>query len=856
MSCTRIGFALGGTLLLGSWLTPAAWAQSIPNLQIDPSGTCPRREDLVRINPTLDEGSVRSLVMATPSRVGVRLYRSQALSDPPIQGLTLTFDDEVEVLFGTAPGQNGPAMVRRMRDPRCGWVNGNDLERNAIPKRLVDIPGFQADPDRYGHENRLEARVVVKNRIDQQSGRAQRAPLFNAPFAGETEPPESERRTSIGYFEVLAVFDVKRPNGQDCRSWRDSDCFLRVGSTTVAGTAHGVTRTRGWIRSRDVEIWPSALAIYYGLDKQGLKIHETEPSARMSTPWRVPDAPEKILAYQPEGRYQEPRERNIMRFPVIRGTPFSESSAPPRAAAPTSTSSRGLSYAYEVVFNGHACVENVSSGGTDCVPEPQIKDQVARLGQAVRAISNVDVLFVVDATESMGPYLQSVVRAITQHVEKATANREWSFRYSVVVYGDYNRNRQGGLDYYALPFSSDLGGVAPLEKVGTYDDENKDKPEAPFAALQRAASEAQWRPDAANRLIIWVGDHGNRPAGKYTTPAGELVETKNAESVIEAIKGADERLRNASGAAGGGTKTRFVALQVQGGATNASQNDFRQFRMDAESISKHLGEGVFKTIPATPSQNPNQDSSKLIESVFRQIESSVRASVVARQLVQGALGGDTSGVVDNNLPSALLARDFLAQLGFPPERLQEMGRRIQLVRNGFVFQTAGTPDYRYWLGLRQPEFADVRRTAEILCENLRYSDRINVVESSILALVRAVTFAEMRPGESVGAFYSRIWSVPTSAMSTMLGEGTPADFVRTWSSWPQTQRDRAVESVCKKARMLQYVADGQQVDERDLVFAQNRIGLKQGISPRSFDWRWTTTDAQTVWFFIPLDALP
>src|SRR5256885_1138766 len=83
----------------------------------------------------------------------------------------------------------------------------------------------------------------------------------------------------------------------------------------------------------------------------------------------------------------------------------------------------------------------------------------ARLGQAVRAISNIDVLFVVDATESMGPYLRSVVRALQKHVERAMANLEWSFRYSVVLYGDYNSKRQGGLDYYAIPFRSDLGGL-------------------------------------------------------------------------------------------------------------------------------------------------------------------------------------------------------------------------------------------------------------------------------------------------------------------------------------------------------------------------------------------------------------
>jgi hypothetical protein len=835
-------------------------AQTIPNLVVDASGACPSQPDLVRINPALDEGSVGGLVnrMATPSRTGLRLYRAQTLSEPAVQGVTLTFDDDVEVLIGTPLAQNarGPALVRRMREPLCGWLNVSDLERFANPLQLRQIPGFQGEVDRVGETNRLEARVVVKNRIDRQTGHAQRAPLFNDPFTGD-EP--TDRRGSVGYFEVLSVFAVNRPDGTDCRTFRDDDCFLRVGSSAaLAGRNAGGVRTRGWMRGRDVEIWPSALALYYERGKQGLKIHLTEPSARVGTPFAAPDTRESILAYQPDGRFEEPRERNIMRFPVIRGTPYGEPASPQRPGGPGApVPASSASYGYEIVFNGQACVERSSGGTSDCIPELQIKNEVARLGQVVKAISNIDVLFVVDATESMGPYLRSVVRAVRKHVERATTNREWSFRYSVVVYGDYNRQREGGLDYFALPFSSDLSGLEPLDKVGTYDDENKDKPEAPFAALERAASTAQWRPDAANRLIIWIGDHGNRAAGKYVTPAGELIETKTAQSVIDAIQGADARLRGGSAAGGGGTKTRFVAIQVQGGANAASQQDFRKFRLDADAIGTGLGEKAFTNIPAPNIRNADQEATALVDSIARQINKSVDAVADARQLVQGALGGDTSGVQANiTSSSALLAREFLAQLGFPPERLAEMGRRIQVVRNGFVFQSGRGPDYRYWLGLRQPEFVDIAFKARQLCENMSYPDRYGVVEVSILSLVRAVTFTEMRQGESVKAFFSRILSVPTNSLPSMLGEGPPADFVRNFTGWTPTQREQSISGACRKARILQYIGDGQVVEAGDLLWERSRIVLKQGVVPKDFDWRWITADAQSTWYFVPLDVLP
>jgi uncharacterized protein YjbI with pentapeptide repeats len=828
-----------------------AWTRPIPDLTVDAAGTCPRQADLIGLGSGGSTDSARELISraAVPSRSRLSLYRDRTLSEPVAQGATLSFDDDLELLAGAPLGQagGGPALVRRIRDPLCGWVNVSDLEQFTQPMLLRDVPGFQNEVDRAGGASRLEARVIVKNRVNIKSGFAQRAPLFNEPFVGDVEPPEAQSRGAIEQFEVLSVFDIKRATGQACRSFRDPDCFLRVGSSST----QGLVRTRGWMRGSDVEFWPSPLAIYYAPGKQGLKIHLTEQSARIGTPFATPAAQESILAYQPEGRFEEPRQRNIMRFPIIRGTRLPEPATP---VSGSMTATVPASYAYEILFTGQACAENIPGG--DCIPEPQIKDEVARLGQAVRAISNIDVMFVVAATESMGPYLQSIVQALRRQVEKATASRQWSFRYSVVVYGDYNRTREGGLDYYALPFSSDLSGLDPLQRIGTYQDENRDFPEAPFAALERAASHAAWRVEAANRLIIWIGDHGNRDVGKHRTAVGELIETKTAQSVVDAIKERDARLRENTRATGAGTKTHFLAIQLRTGtSTPASEQSSLKFRQDAEAIRRGLGETTFSTIQAAVNRSSDRDQSALVNSISSQIDLIFNAVAEARQ-VAGALGGDSTGISGNLAPPALLGREFLSQLGFSPEQLREVGRRIQIVRNGFVFQSARNPEYRYWLGLRQPEFSDVLEKTRQLCENLRYSDRVNAVESSILALVRAVTLSEIRPNETVRDFYTRVFSVPVNTISPMLGEGTPADFVRTWRGLSHTQQEQAVAGVCKKAHLLQYAAEGQVVEEVDLVFEDNAVKLRSGATARDFDWRWFSPEARTVWFFIPLEFLP
>ena len=251
-----------------------------------------------------------------------------------------------------------------------------------------------------------------------------------------------------------------------------------------------------------------------------------------------------------------------------------------------------------------------------------------------------------------------MVAAIKKHVDDLAARGDTSLRHSVILYGDYNEKISGGLDYFALPFSSvnDRSGIDRLQNVQAYEDIHKDKPEAPFASLERAISTANWSPEAAQRLIIWIGDHGNRPPGTYHTKGGyTLVEDKTAQNVVAAIQAVDQQMKaNASAA---GTKTRFVALQVQGGVTASSQAEFRKFRTDADTISSVIGEHVFRTIPAPTNMSGAREVDALRDTIAAQINLSVNAVAQARDVVLGALGGDTSRLV-RDLPEAVLAREY------------------------------------------------------------------------------------------------------------------------------------------------------------------------------------------------------
>jgi hypothetical protein len=230
-----------------------------------------------------------------------------------------------------------------------------------------------------------------------------------------------------------------------------------------------------------------------------------------------------------------------------------------------------------------------------------------------------------------------------------------------------------------------------------------------------------------------------------------------------------------------------------------------------------------------------------------------------RNAVERGLEGDAT-VLQDHLPESLLAREYLDELGFPIDRLLEIGKRIQVVQRGFVFQSGADGDFRYWLGLRRPEFENFRASVNDLCESLPYSEREEAIEDAILKLVKLLTFGDPQPGQNLRDYLARVLSVPADHISTVL-EGTPDQFVRRLGR--PADRPAVITKVCRSARLLNMVGEGQTLDSpvQDIVVATEgpsvaHASLRQGATPRSFDWRWTSPDARAQWFFVPMDYLP
>jgi len=155
-------------------------------------------------------------------------------------------------------------------------------------------------------------------------------------------------------------------------------------------------------------------------------------------------------------------------------------------------------------------------------------DRIRQLLENVRAESaNRDILFVIDATFSMEPYIRLAGQIVNNIIEKFNASKQINqeighLKFGVFVYRDYPT------DIYVFEQIIHLtsNGTAIKKKInqiqihdkGRCTDDPFDKtcyPEAVFQGIVQSIDKANWSTNA-RKMIIHVGDMGNHGNDKYT----------------------------------------------------------------------------------------------------------------------------------------------------------------------------------------------------------------------------------------------------------------------------------------------------------------------------------------------------
>ncbi|MCY4463672.1 MAG: VWA domain-containing protein [Albidovulum sp.] len=254
---------------------------------------------------------------------------------------------------------------------------------------------------------------------------------------------------------------------------------------------------------------------------------------------------------------------------------------------------------------------------------------------------NLDMMFVVDMTASMGPYIDAVRNAIQQSVQlvgERFASEAENFRFGLVGYRDVVE-LSPGIEFVARNFTPQMLSVEDFASVlgdGSADGGTSaikesevgsgDFPEEVFAGLEMAIN-ANWTQDAA-RVLVLVGDASGHPVSHPKNTSGldeksirEMADHNNVY-IASVYVGSEESpdysvARNQFEALAAGDGDSNIAFAI---ATGSAESLERSLRDTIEKVLGFVAEGNFGSIASG-----NTDSS---DSAGQAVLSAVRAAFV------------------------------------------------------------------------------------------------------------------------------------------------------------------------------------------------------------------------------------
>lgn len=294
--------------------------------------------------------------------------------------------------------------------------------------------------------------------------------------------------------------EAKNATGREARKFEiyfilkeTAGAVLLSKTDKLNGTAKQLeSNVPGWIPKSNVTFWDhrvclelasrqQAVSDYTGKD---LPVFDTKSELDNFLSTQIYSKKDVIKNYQVKPERQDPYE---MRMPIIKN--------------------------YDSRTKQVASIARINTGQESTIEID--KANVERKIQEVKnKLENVNILFVIDGTQSMSKYYPSVASSIRQTIEnnkiKGSTN---NLKFGLAIYRDY-ADGKGALEIEPLTTSY----KSIIDKVLTtncYSNDN-DLPEAQYNGLINGIKDAGFNPSHSN-IVVLVGDAGNHnpdPKGK------------------------------------------------------------------------------------------------------------------------------------------------------------------------------------------------------------------------------------------------------------------------------------------------------------------------------------------------------
>jgi hypothetical protein len=171
--------------------------------------------------------------------------------------------------------------------------------------------------------------------------------------------------------------------------------------------------------------------------------------------------------------------------------------------------------------------------------------ETAKLRQKIQIannkLENINILFVIDGTQSMSPYYKTVAKSITEIIENNKLSRANNkLRFGAVIYRDYADGEQS---CDVEPLTSDHKLIIKKLLTTHCGGVDLDLPEAQYNGLTEGIRRAGFNKDQSN-IIVLIGDAGNHqpdPRGKSKEQVIKLMKSYEASLItFQVFYGGDQ----------------------------------------------------------------------------------------------------------------------------------------------------------------------------------------------------------------------------------------------------------------------------------------------------------------------------
>lgn len=633
-----------------------------------------------------------------------------------------------------------------------------------------------------------------------------------------TAPQGGEARESKTFFSVLEIHDIARGQG--------SDVMLLVGD--------GEGDIFGWINRDAIELWPTRLGLFYDVDGAGQMFQRQRDlisNWRRNTP--APDVTSGLsvseLSDYVHGSLQ------LLSYPIIR-------TINPGLDLVTEGTDTPF---HEVIFLG----QTGDGSASELMSEAQFANDI-------EALQQLNLMIVLDTTESMREYLPLIQQGVTDFIldyERRSldaSNRLPDVRIAVYAYSDFI---SAGATSIGSPITTAV--LMPPTRVGIgrdvssivqrisahtgLDDAVGLREESALEAVAQFSDEfdvgGAWFDDGP-RVILHIADHGSR-SDSIVAQALRKLETNNTSYFPIAVITADK------------TATSTTARQA--------------FLRQATAMLTPIVKGT-PTSEDVQRVNLTDFKSTTAQIVTDQINLVMNEIIAAVTKIRGEIIGDTLTF------SSQLAQDRLASRIILDEILANEVREGQIGTQTIVqASTAFAPFYTQTNGINQPidwtytvalepqQATFLRQNFEQMCGMVGSPDQSAAFRTLIVRVAEAFSGDTIDEDKQVRAILSDMRNLPGADLSFLSQQ--PQTLLQRADSTDPAIIDEFRRDVCWISYHLGNMDAGVYARPDQLVWSGQEFRLTAGEQVTAREYRYKPViGAETLYlpsFFLVLPSV-